>query len=150
YAPNNATIAIVGDIDLEKTKSLVEKYFGTLQPADAVPPVDVKTEPITQEKRLEMTDQVELPRITLAWESPSYFRPGDAEADMTAHILGGGKASRLYRDLVYTQKIAQDVTAQQESATLSSIFQIEVTAKPGHTVEELEAALNKELDSLAT
>ena len=69
---------------------------------------------------------------------------------MTAHLLGGGKASRMYKSLVYEKKIAQDVSATQQSASLGSIFQITVTAKPGHTTEELEAAMNHELDSLAT
>src|SRR5262245_35431384 len=135
YSPNNATLTIVGDIDVEKTKAMIEKYFGTLAAGPAISPIDVKTPPITEEKRLEMTDQVELPRITMSWLSPPFFSPGDADGDMTARILAGGKASRLYRDLVYTQKIAQDVSAQQGSAELTSVFEIEVTAKPGHTVE---------------
>jgi zinc protease len=150
YAPNNATLAIIGDVDVEKTKALVEKYFGTIAKGTDVPPVNVTTPPITSERRMAMTDQVELPRVYMSWLTPSYFKPGDAEADLTARILGGGKASRLYKSLVYEKKIAQDVTALQQSAGITSIFQIVATAKPGHTVEELEAAIDHELDSLRT
>ena len=56
----------------------------------------------------------------------------------------------MYKALVYDKKIAQDATATQQSAALGSTFQITVTAKPGHTVEELEAAIDHEVDSLAT
>src|SRR5262249_26141129 len=141
YAPNNATLAIIGDIDVAKTKALVEKYFGTIARGPDVPPVSVTTPPITSERRLAMTDQVELPRIYMPWPPPAYYKPGDAKADITARILGGGKASRLYKSLVYEKKIAQDVSAQQQSAGITSIFQIVATAKPGHTADELEAAI---------
>src|SRR6185369_10153470 len=140
YAPNNATLAVVGDIDVAKTKALIEKYFATIPSGPAVEPVNVQTPPITQEKRVTLTDQVELPRAYMAWVTSPYFSPGDAEADITARLLGGGKASRMYKALVYDKKIAQDASASQQSASLGSVFQITVTAKPGHTTEELDAA----------
>ncbi len=148
YTPNNATLAVVGDIDIDSTKAMIEKYFGTIPKGPEVPPVEVVTPPITAERRLTVTDQVELPRVYLSWLTPSFYKPGDAEADLAAHVLGGGKASRLYKSLVYDQKIAQDVSAVQQSAELTSIFQIVATARPGHTVEELEAAIQVEIDSL--
>ena len=64
YAPNNATIAIAGDIDKAATKKLIEKYFGTLKRGPAVPPVNVQTPVITSERRLVVEDRVELPRST--------------------------------------------------------------------------------------
>src|SRR5262252_8787455 len=149
YAPNNATLAVVGDMDVAKTKALIEKYFSTIARGPDVQPVNVQTPAITSEKRVAMTDQVELPRVYMGWVTSPYFSPGDAEADMAAHLLAGGKASRMYKSLVYDKKIAQDVSANQQSASLGSIFQITVTAKPGHTTEELEAAMNHEIDSLA-
>jgi zinc protease len=148
YTPNNATLAIAGDIDIDSTKAMIEKYFGTIPRGPDVPPVEVTTPPITAERRLTVTDQVELPRVYLSWLTPSFYKAGDAEADVAARILGGGKASRLYKALVYDQKIAQDVSAVQQSAELTSVFQIVATARPGHTVEELEAAIQVELDSL--
>ena len=148
YTPNNATLAVVGDIDVDSTKALIAKYFGTLPSGPKVDPVAVVTPPITQERRKVMTDQVELPRVYLSWLTPSYYQPGDAEADVAAHILGGGKASRLYKALVYDQKIAQDVSASQQSAELTSMFEIVATARPGHTAEQLEAAIQTQLDSL--
>ena len=92
-----------------------------------------------------MTDTVQLPRVYMAWLTPAIFKPGDAEADLAADILGGGKSSRLYKALVYDKQIAQAVTTTQESLILGSKFTIQATAQPGHTAEELEAVINEEL-----
>jgi len=148
YAPNNASLAIVGDFDPAQTKALIEKYFGTLKRGPAVPSVETETPSITAERRRVVTERVELPRVYMAWFSPQIFKPGDAEADIAASILGSGRSSRLYRTLVYEKQIAQDVSAYQQSLVLGSIFQIEATARPGHTVEELEQAIDEELAAL--
>jgi zinc protease len=148
YAPSNASIAIVGDFNRAQTKALLEKYFGGLKAGAPVPPIDVKTPPITAERRVVVHDKVELPRLTLAWLTPAIFQPGDADADLLASILGGGKTSRLYRRLVYDLQIAQDVSAEQESLMLGSIFMIEATARPGVSLERLEEAIDVELAAL--
>jgi zinc protease len=149
YVPNNASLAIVGDIDVAKTKALVEKYFGTIPKAAPVPPITATTPPITSERRVVTTDKVELPRVLMAWITPPIFKPGDAEAVIAARILGGGKASRLYKSLVYDKKIAQSVNAQQQTFTLGSVFEITATAKPGHTADEVEQAVWAEIERLA-
>ena len=148
YAPNNATIAIAGDIDKAATKKLVEKYFGTLKRGPAVPPVKVQTPVITAEKRLVVEDRVELPRIYMAWITPAFFKEGDADADIAGSLLGQGRVSRLYKKLEYEKQIAQNVTAYQYSTMLGSIFGIEATARPGHTLQELEAVIHEEVELL--
>jgi zinc protease len=150
YAPNNASLAIVGDFDPAQTKKLVEKYFGPLKRGAAVPPINVQTPKITMERRKVVPDRVELPRVYMAWLTPTIFKPGDAEAEIAAEVLGGGRASRLYQKLVYEKQIAQNVEAYQQSLLLGSQFQIDATARPGHTAEELEQAINEELDALRT
>ena len=81
----------------------------------------------------------------MAWLTSPIFKPGDAEADLASDILGGGKSSRLYKKLVYEKQIALDVTASQNSLILGSVFEIVVTARPGHTAEEMEKAIDEEL-----
>jgi len=149
YAPNNASLAIVGDVDRAQTLRLVEKYFGPIPRGPEVARARVTTPPITGERRAVVTDQVELPRVYLAWLSAPIFAPGDAEAEIAARILGGGKASRLYKRLVYDDQIAQGVSAWQQSLALGSVFQILATAKPGRTAEELERAIDEETARLA-
>jgi zinc protease len=148
YRPNNASLVIVGDIDKAKTKTLVTKYFGSFKRGENVPKPSVVTPPITAERRVVVHDRIELPRVFMGWLTPQAFKEGDAELSVAAQILAGGKSSRLYKTLVYDKQIAQDVNATQNSEELSSVFTIDVTARPGHTPEEIEKAISEELDKL--
>src|SRR5437879_7305036 len=82
----------------------------------------------------------------MAWLTAPIVNPGDAEADLVATILGGGKSSRLYKKLVYEKQIAQDVSVNQQSLILGSVFEVQVTAKAGVKPEDLEKAINAEID----
>ncbi len=146
YSPNNATLVLAGDIDKAQAKAWVEKYFGSFKRGPDVPSVKAETPPIEAERRLEIQDRIELPRVYMGWLTPTAFKQGDAELDVTAQILAGGKSSRLYKKLVYEQQIAQEVDANQYSLALASVFGITVTARPGHTAKEIEAAIDAELD----
>jgi zinc protease len=150
YVPNNASLAIAGDFEPAQTKALVQKYFGTLKRGAPVPPITVDTPKITAERRKVVEDRIELPRVYMAWLTSPIFKPGDADADLASIILGGGRSSRLYKKLVYEKQIAQDVNVNQQSLILGSQFQIEATARPGHTPEEIEQAINAELELLRT
>ena len=145
YAPNNASLAIVGDFDSAKVRPFVEKYFGPLKRGADVPRVQVTTPPITTERRAVVPDNIQLPRVYMDWLTSPIFKPGDADADLAAAILGGGKSSRLYKKLVYEKQIALDVEASQQPQSLTSIFQIAATARPGVKPEDLEKTINEEL-----
>ena len=147
YAPNNCSLAIVGDIDKAATKRLVEKYFGPLKRGPDAPPIAAKTPPVEAERRQTVTDKIELPRLYVGWITSPIFKPGDADADVAAEILGGGTSSRLYKRLVYEQQIAQSVAAIQYSLILGSVFELTITARPGHTVDELQKAVDAELEA---
>ena len=108
----------------------------------------VQTPVITAERRLVVEDRVELPRIYMAWITPAFFKEGDADADIAGSLLGQGRVSRLYKKLEYEKQIAQNVTAYQYSTMLGSVFGIEATARPGHTLQELEAVINEEVELL--
>jgi len=150
YTPNNASIAIVGDFDAAAVKEKVAKFFGPIPKGPEVEKVDVVTPPITTERRETVTDTVQLPRLTVAWLTPEAYHPGDADADMFLSILGGGKISRLYQKLVYETQVAQSVECNNQSLMVTSIAQCDITARPGVKLEDLEAAFDKELESLRT
>ncbi|NOT33168.1 MAG: insulinase family protein [Candidatus Eisenbacteria bacterium] len=150
YGPNNASLAIVGDIDVAQTKQWVDKYFGTLARGPEVAVPTAKAPVITSEVRDTVPDRIELPKVLMGWITPNAFQPGDAEAIVTARLLGGGKSSRLYRSLVYDQKIAQSVSASQQSLSLGSVFEVTLTAKPGHSAAELEQQFDGELGRFAS
>jgi zinc protease len=84
YAPNNCSLAIVGDIDKAATKRLVEKYFGPLKRGPDAPPISAKTPPVEAERRQTVTDKIELPRLYVGWITSPIFKPGDADADVAA------------------------------------------------------------------
>src|SRR6267142_2040136 len=87
YAPNNASLAIVGDFDPDHARELVEKYFGPLKRGEDVPKIKAKTPPISSERRAVIQDNVQLPRVYMAWLTSPIYKPGDAEADLGATIL---------------------------------------------------------------
>lgn len=150
YTPNNASLCIAGDFDPDDVKELVEKYFGPIPPG---PPVDRLLAWIPEldgVKRTVAEDNVSLPRIYYAWHTPAHYAPGDAELDLVAGILSSGKTSRLYKALVYEMQIAQDVSAYQLSCALGSTFRLSATASEGHTLEELEEAIDVELEKIRT
>jgi len=148
YAPNNASVVIAGDIDLDETRALVEKWFGEVPRGAEVVPVGAPAARLTGVTRKTLKDRVGLPRLYLAWLTPRHFAPGDAALDIVSAVLSGGKNSRLYKRLVYDLQIAQDVSAFQASAALGSQFQIVATARPGHTAAELNAVIDEELARL--
>ena len=148
YAPNNASLVIAGDIDKATARTLVAKYFGSFRRGVELPKPNVPTPSISAEKRVVITDRVELPRVIMGWLTTPAFQPGDAELSVAAHILAGGKSSRLYKSLVYERQLAQDVAASQHSYALSSVFEVDVTARAGHSAQEIEAAIDVELAAL--
>lgn len=150
YAPNNASLSIAGDIDIPKTKALVEKWFNEVPMGKPVPQQDRTVVSLNEEKRMTIEDRVQLPRLYMTWHSPATLTPGDAELDLLANVLAGGKNSRLYKKLVYDMQIAQDVSAFQSSAKLGSQFIISSTARAGHTLDEIEQVIQQELDRIKT
>lgn len=148
YVPNNTSIVIAGDIDPVATKAMVGKWFNEVPAGDPVPPVDPPAAALTEEKRMMFEDRVQLPRLYMAWLTPPLFSPGDAEMDILANLLAGGKNARLYKRLVYDLQIAQDVSAFQSSASLSSAFWIIATARAGHTLTEIEGVIREEIERI--
>jgi predicted Zn-dependent peptidase len=149
YRPANASLTIAGDFDPAEARRLVERYFGWL-PAREAPARPAPAAPVLDGDREEtLTDRVQLPRLRLCWHSPALFTRGDADLDLAAHILGGGKSSRLYRALVFDKRITQDVFAYQGSQMLGSLFHVGATAKPGQELPAIQTAVDEQLQRMA-
>ncbi|WP_420455934.1 M16 family metallopeptidase [Rubrivirga sp.] len=145
YTPNNASVVVAGDIDLDETRALVQKWYGSI-PSGPEPPLQpIATPTLDREHRLVLEDAVQLPRLYLAWHAPAAYAPADAAMQALAGVLAGGKNSRLYRRLVYELEIAQDVSAFQDGDLHSGTFYVVATARPGHTLDEIEAVIAEEL-----
>jgi zinc protease len=150
YHPGNASLALAGDIDQHRGVHLAERYFSEIPGGQRPDPVRVPAlDPRADDRRLVLEDRVELPRLYIAWHSPALFADGDAELDLVAEVLSSGKTSRLYRALVYEQRIATEVAASQNSRELGSFFQVVATAAPGRTLAEVERAISKEINAVS-
>jgi predicted Zn-dependent peptidase len=149
YRPSNASLTIAGDFEPAEARRLVEKYFGWQAAREAPRPPAPPPAVLDGDRAETLTDRVQLPRLRLGWHSPALFAPGDADLDLAAHVLGGGKSSRLYRALVFDKRIAQDVFAYQSSQRLGSLFHVGATAKPDHDLDEVGRAVEDELARLA-
>ena len=130
YAPGNASLVVAGDIDPAHARERIEHWFRDVPAGPRVPPLDAPPAELTTVVTERMTDQVQLPRIFIAWVTPALLHPGDAELDVLSNVLAGGKNSRLYKRLVYDLELAQDVSAGQYSNRMSSIYLIDITARP--------------------
>jgi predicted Zn-dependent peptidase len=139
YGPNNASLAIVGNFDPAETKALVERYFGPIPRGPEVIRPDVPQPELTGVVREKLADPVaKIPRLDLLWKGVRAFSDDEAAGDVLAHILGRGKASRLYQDLVFRRQIAAAVEAENAAYGQGGVFSINVVAKEGHSLAEIE------------
>jgi zinc protease len=148
YHPANASLTLAGDIDSDRALALVRAYFEDIPAGEAVVPVRAAAA-LDRDVRIQLEDRVELPRLYLAWLSPAMFAEGDADLDLAADLLANGKTSRLYRRLVFDERIATDGSASQNSREIGGYLQIAATAAPGHTLGELERVILDEVRQLA-
>ena len=149
YTPNNATLAIAGDITAGDARRLVERYFGDIPRGPAVtrrPPPAVQVPDVVNAV---IEDRVQVPRVYDAWHTVKAFAPDDATLDVVANVLAGGRSSRLYRRLVYELQIATDVMAYQDGSRIDGKFEVYATARPGHALGELQKVIDEELKKLA-
>ena len=150
YHPGNASLSLAGDIDDAVGFELAERYFGDIPSGQSPPPVEVKDVLPKLPARLVLEDEVELPRLYLAWRTPRLFGPGDAELDILATILAGGKSSRLYRELVHDHEVAIDVSVTQGSREVAATFSIVATASPGRSLSDVEELITDQLAKVVT
>ncbi|MDQ7817115.1 MAG: pitrilysin family protein [Melioribacteraceae bacterium] len=148
YSPNNASLVLGGNFEIENAKSLIDKYFSGIPRADLIPPVSVPPQSLTDNRKVIHEDNVQLPRIYLAWHSDKAFDKNDAALDILSDILSGTKNSRLQKNLLFDNQIAQDVSSFQYSARLTGSFIIISTAKPGIEIDKIKTEIIKEIENL--
>jgi zinc protease len=150
YGPANASLVLAGDIDTARGFDLAERYFGDIAGGPRPAPVMVGAETFESERRILLEDRVQLPRVYFAWHTPAMFAPDDAELDLVGDLVANGKTSRLYRSLVYEDRIALDVSAAQQSRAMSSVFVLTATAAPGRSLSDVAARIDVALTRLAS
>jgi zinc protease len=150
YAPNNAVLTICGDFDRNTIEEQVNRFFGDIPSAPAAPPLPasaLQLEKMPAPVRVEVEAEVALPRVYAAFRIPAYGDPRFYTADVLAHLLSGGKSSRLYKSLVREQRLAQSVVGFAfPIVTGYSMLVFWATAAAGKDLDVVEEALWKELE----
>ncbi|MBT6178952.1 MAG: insulinase family protein [Deltaproteobacteria bacterium] len=145
YAPNNATLVVSGDFDPVQTKEWIQKFFGPIAKGAAPAAITSAKATLPEAQTIELEDNVQLPRVYYTWQSAPFLQTGDADLDVLSLILSNGKTSRLYKRLVYDDRIAKDVYAAQYSSQLGSTYRIVATAAPGKDIADVQKAIDEEV-----
>jgi predicted Zn-dependent peptidase len=151
YAPNNATLAVVGDVEPKRVREWVERYFGGIPANPSIPPLGDLSLPPTLggERRETVTDRVPLPRVYFGFRAPAFGDHRLDALDIASQILAGGKGSRLHRRLVRDERLAQDVALFAlgfvGGASMAAGW---ATVRPGVEIARVEAAFEEEAERL--
>ena len=149
YAPNNATLVVVGDFVPDSAKHWIAADFASIPRGSLVPTrPTVSTFTLAHDTTLTLQDRVQLPRVYYAWHGVKVYSADDAALDLLAYILAGDNASRLYQILVHDRQLAQDVGAQNQDFRLDGLFTIAVTPKPTITTAAVDSVLQVEVQRL--
>jgi zinc protease len=151
YVPNNALVVAVGAFKANELLEKIKRRFGRI-PRGKVPPAMLAVEPPQNgERRVTVTKQAQLPIVYLAWHVPNQKSDDAAALELLSTILAGGRASRLYRDLVYQRQLALEAGGDYSYFSIDpNLFWFWATPMPGQTPEKLEAELIAHMERLKT
>jgi predicted Zn-dependent peptidase len=149
YAPNNAVLAIAGDLEETQALEWVRKHFGDIPPQEPPQPVDVSEPERGQEKRATYTDRLaNLPAIAMAWKVPPRHSPERYALALLDRILFGGESARLHQRLVKRQKSALAVSGGLEDRRGPGLFTSFVVFKPDRDFEHVERSVYAEIEQI--
>jgi len=149
YAPNNAVIGIVGDVNAKTTLAKIEKYFGAIPRQPSPPAVDTSEPLQREERRLTLEDGLaRLSRIDMAYRIPPSSSPDDDAIAVLVTILSGGRSARFYESIVRQKQLSNGVSAFSGESRGPRLFRIGGTVLPGKTLTELETAIDAEIERL--
>ena len=151
YVPNNAIIVAVGAFRAADALEKIKRRFGRI-PRGKVPPPLLAVKPVQNgERRVIVKKQAELPIVYMAWHVPNHASDDSVALEVLSTILAGGRASRLYRDLVYQRQLALEAGGDNAYFSLDpNLFWFWATPMPGQTPEKLETELVAHMERLKT
>lgn len=148
YVPNNATLSIAGDIDIEQAKTLVAKYFKDIPKGKEIPRPKIVEPQQTKEVRDVVLDNIQLPAVVHAYHMPAQGTDDSYALDMLSTLLSGGESSRLYKALVDDQKKAYVIQSFPFSSEDPGLYLVFGLANMGINVEDLEKAMDVEIEKV--
>ncbi|MCC9135805.1 M16 family metallopeptidase [Pontibacter silvestris] len=151
YVPNNATLSIAGDIDVDETRKMIEKYFADIpKGTQEIPRPDVTEPKQTEERRKTVYDNIQLPAVVEAYHIPAQGTEDHYALSMLTTLLSGGESARLPKALVDKQQIAvaaQSIPFPTEDPGLFLVFAV---ANMGVEADKLEQAMDTEINRVKT
>jgi len=145
YGPNNAVLAVAGDIDPKQVLAKVKTYFGNIPPGPPIGRFDQWVAKRSGMQRQQVQDRVPQTRIMKIWNVPGKDNPDRLMLNVAARVLSSGKSSRLYKRLVYDDQTATSVDADLDSREIASLFTIQTDVKREADPSKVEKALDEEL-----
>jgi zinc protease len=149
YAPNNASISVVGDVNPQQVRQWVERYFGWIPRGTEVQRPTIPQPALAATTYTTREDRVTLPEVTMFWRTGPRFSQDEAAVNALAAILTQGKSSRLYKRLVYDEQVAAFTVAQNDAQLLAGDLMIRIRARPEVDLDRIEAAVDEEIARLA-
>jgi predicted Zn-dependent peptidase len=151
YAPNNAVVSIVGDVDTKVTLEKVRKYFESIPSQPAPPAVDVHEPVQTEERRTTIEDGLaRLTRLDMAYKIPPSSSPDADALQVLSTVLSSGRSSRFFETIVRQKQLAPNVNAFAGESRGPGLFSVVATLAPGKAVGDLEAAIDAEIERVKT
>jgi predicted Zn-dependent peptidase len=151
YAPNNAIMAVAGDVTTANVQELARKYFESIPSQPAPPVVDVSQPPQNGERRLALEDALaRLPRLDVSYRIPSNLSADDDAIDVLRLVMSAGRSSRLYESIVRQKQLAVSANAFAFDSRGPRLLRIIATPTPGRSIDDLEAAIYAEVERLKT
>jgi predicted Zn-dependent peptidase len=151
YAPNNAVLAIVGDVDTTQTLAKVRQYFGRIPSQPAPPDVDMAEPRQTAERRQTIEDALaRLTRLDIAYKVPPSSSADEEALTVLANVPSSGRSSRLYESIVRERQLASSMSAGKAETRGPGLFTFVGTALPGKAVDDLEAAVYEVIERVKT
>ena len=151
YSPDNAFIVLSGDIRPEDAAAMIEKEFGKIPSSGKKKKTDLSmAEPEQRgEKYIALRKEAEVPYIVMAYHVPSFPHDDSFALDILSSVLSAGKSSRLYKSLTYEKKLALSSYADYGGThKYPFLFSVGATAAPGSNIEDIEKALNEEIERM--
>jgi len=154
YSPDNAVLTVVGDTTAEEVRALAERYFGALKSRPRPQPPEAPELPAAfgRSERVEVVEPVPLPRVFFSFRAAQFAAPGSAADDVLSVVLGRGRGSRLFRELVTERRLAQAESGYLgawQRAWHASMITGMATPRDGVELPELEAAFFEVCESVA-
>ena len=150
YGPNNAVIVVAGDVVPEEVHEKVEHYFGDIPPGPPIAKKEKWIVKLDRDKREVMQDRVPQARLYKVWGGPSLTEEDNDLLNIAGDVLASGKNSRLFERLVYNDQIATSAQAGMIGNEIGDLFLTSVTVQPGGDLQDVEQAVNEEIERLLT